>query len=664
MLQGKKPPAPFNTALNQFCNLLSFIARTVVSNRHLLLCLAILTFAPAAYAADRVISQSDYLDRLEGMWVGELLGNYAGRQNEGRETINVEGPNSIPSKSITLYNVPWSYILQGTWFQWNTSQHVSPNYWQADDDTCVEFAYAYALQSQATLTVPEQTDLWTHQITGNDPDRLYFANKRAWTEMNVNGRTATEAGSARYNCDANWTIDAQITTEVLGSLAVGMRQQAADLAGALGGITNEGFPVHAAQFYAAMYADAPFAPDVETIVERGLEVVPTGSWTRAIIEQAQALHTDAGTDWLADRTALLAFVNQRGRDDRFWVEAASNVGLTTLAILHGQGDFKTTVELGVRGGEDSDCNPATAGGLIGMMIGKDAIQTQLEGHGMTLANIPVNYSDSGAVTLGQDNWTSSGPTSEVLTIFQAAAETQILAAGGSTGGGNYTVPDDAVITGDVSDPTGPRGLVGEVLTLGGQVDVVVRRNGSVMTDNSAFDRTDQGRLIDGVSDLSNNGVLPFRTYDGGTGAQTDTYELHFFDAGEEELDVTFEKLVLHEGDIKYPSNNYGEPYSLIGGFFQEGTLTVEVEVDDSWVAVTNLALSEALVDREYFQTIELTFDEIEGHAIRVFGSAGGSSPFTSFTELEAFGVVPEPATLALLGLGLGGLGLIRRRKRR
>ena len=118
MFQEKNIPVPFNAAL--------FLV---------FLCLAILTFVPAAYAADRTISTTDYLDRLEGMWVGELLGNYAGRQNEGRENITVEGPNSIPSKSITLYNVPWSYILQGTWFQWNTTPHVSPTQWQADDDT-------------------------------------------------------------------------------------------------------------------------------------------------------------------------------------------------------------------------------------------------------------------------------------------------------------------------------------------------------------------------------------------------------------------------------------------------------------------------------------------------------------------------------------------------
>jgi len=656
MLQEEKTPVPFNAAPNQLCNILSFIARTMVSKRHLLLCLAILSFAPAVYA-DREISAIDYRDRLEGMWAGQLVGNYAGRQNEGREWINWEGPNYVSTKSITNYQVQWNDILQGYFYQWNGTRQGSTTTWQADDDTCLEFVYAHSLQSQSTLSVAEQTSLWTNEITGNP---LYFANKRAWYQMNSHGRSAGESGSVRYNVDAGWSIDAQITTETLGSLAVGMRQQAANLAGDLGGITNTGFSVHAAQFYAAMYADAPFTSDVETLVDRGLEVVPTGSWTREIVEKARELHT-AGNTWLDSRNAIIAFAGQRGRDDRFWVESASNTGLTTLAILYGQGNFKDTVELGVRGGEDSDCNPATAGGLVGMMKGQTAILAELTAAGLTPA-LPPNYNDSSTIDLSQDVWT----TGEVLDIFQAAVETQILAGGGSIDSGTYSLPDsntglDNVVTGDVSDPTGPTGLVGEVLTLGGQVDVVVRRNGAVMSDDSANDRTDQGRLIDGVSDLTNNGILPFRTYDGGTGSQVDGYELHFFDSNSDKLDITFEKLVLHEGDISYPGNNYGEPYSLIGGYFQEGELlTVEVEQDGSWVAVTNLALSEALVDREYFQTLELTFDGIEGQAIRVFGSAGGQRPYTSLTEIEAFGVVPEPTTCTLLC----SLGLVLFRRRR
>ena len=214
----------------------------------------------------------------------------------------------------------------------------------------------------------------------------------------------------------------------------------------------------------------------------------------------------------------------------------------------------------------------------------------------------------------------------------------------------------------MSDPTGPGGLVGQVLTLGGHVDVFVKRNDVVMDNDPANDHSDQGRLIDGVIDLTNNGVHPFRTYDGQSASQVDGYELHFYGSNSDELDITFEKLVLHEGDImRSHVNNDPSVSTPKGGYFQEGELlTVEVEQDGVWVAVTNLALSEALVDLEYFQTIELTFDEIEGQAIRVIGSAGGLTPHTSFTEIETFGAVPEPATCALLG----SLGLVLLRRRR
>ena len=614
----------------------------MVSKRHFFLCLAILGFASATYA-DREISASVYRDRLEGMWIGQLLGNYAGRQVEGYSTIYYEGSTYIPGgKPVTDYQVQWSTIIQGQYYNTDGVLCGSTTYWSGDDDTCLEFLYAHSLQNQSSLNVTERTSLWTNNLSSSG---LYIANKQAWYQINTHGRSTDESGSVRYNMHAGWAIDSQITTETLGALAVGMRQQSANLAGDFGGITNSGYSLHAAQFYAAMYADAPFTSDVEILVDRGLEVVPTGSWTREIITKAQQLYTvdktDDGqlNDWLDSRNEIIAFAHQRGRE-RIFVESPSNTGLTTLAILYGQGSFKDTVEFGVRGGEDSDCNPATAGGLVGMMKGQTAVLDELITAGLTPA-LPQNYYDSSTVIgLPHDIWT----TTEVMDIFQTAAETQIIAGGGSISdpgaGTQYFLPDsdtgwDNVVTGDVSDPVVPVGLVGEVLGMGGQVDVVVTQNGLVVSNNSANDRTDQGRLIDGVSDLTNNGVLPFRTYDGGTDPQTDGYELHF------DQDIVFEKLILHEGDIS-DSNINRDPsdYEPYGGYFQEGTLlTVEVQQDGAWVGVANLALSEALVNLEYFQTIELTFDEIEGQSIRVVGSAGGQRPYTSLTEIEAYGVV-------------------------
>ncbi len=627
----------------------------------------VLVFCNSALA-DRTILADAYLDRLEGMWLGQLLGNYAGRQVEGLTTVLYEGPNPV-NKPITDYQVQWNTILTGQYYTKTGALAGDTTKWLGDDDTCLEFLYAHSLQTKVSLSVAERTSLWTDNVSSSG---LYIANRQAWYQINDHSLSAVQSGSVRHNINAGWAIDSQITTESLGAIAPGMRQQAANLSGDFGGITNSGYSLHAAQFYAAMYAEAPAmpVPNVETLVNKGLEVVPTGSWTREIVTKAQQLYqADLDDDgalnsWLNSRNEIISFAHQRGRD-RVWVESPSNTGLTTLAILYGQGDFEDTVEYGVRGGEDSDCNPATAGGLIGMMKGANVILAELTTAGLDVSAIPQTYYDSSTVVgLPKSDWT----TDEVLGIMQTAAEMQILNGGGTISGSGatrqYTIVDagtglDLVNTADVSDPdTGPGGLVGQVLALGGQVYVVVTRNGVVIADNDTNDRTDQNRLIDGVVDLTNNGVLPFDTYNGGTGARTDGYELHF------DREVLFDQLVLHEGDIR-PSGGGGglsrdptdpnyEPY---GGYFTD--LIVEVLHDGEWVEVDGLSLSEALDPYAYFQSIELSFAPITGEAIRVVGTSGGQRPYTSLTELVA---VPEPATVTLLVFG--GCVLLRRRRNR
>lgn len=44
-----------------------------------------------------------------------------------------------------------------------------------------------------------------------------------------------------------------------------------------------------------------------------------------------------------------------------------------MALLYGQGDFFKTMDIATRAGQDSDCNPATACGIIGTMKGYSQI---------------------------------------------------------------------------------------------------------------------------------------------------------------------------------------------------------------------------------------------------------------------------------------------------
>jgi hypothetical protein len=44
-----------------------------------------------------------------------------------------------------------------------------------------------------------------------------------------------------------------------------------------------------------------------------------------------------------------------------------------LGLLYGKGDFTKTLEIATRAGQDADCNPSSAGGVLGTILGYDKI---------------------------------------------------------------------------------------------------------------------------------------------------------------------------------------------------------------------------------------------------------------------------------------------------
>ena len=68
----------------------------------------------------------------------------------------------------------------------------------------------------------------------------------------------------------------------------------------------------------------------------------------------------------------------------FNIDAKINGAYVALGLLYGKGDFGKTVEIATRGGQDSDCNPASAGGILGVMLGyrriPDAVEERHPGH--------------------------------------------------------------------------------------------------------------------------------------------------------------------------------------------------------------------------------------------------------------------------------------------
>ncbi len=50
-----------------------------------------------------------------------------------------------------------------------------------------------------------------------------------------------------------------------------------------------------------------------------------------------------------------------------------NSAYVTIGLLYGDSDFTQSIDIAARCGQDADCNPATVGGVLGVMLGYDAI---------------------------------------------------------------------------------------------------------------------------------------------------------------------------------------------------------------------------------------------------------------------------------------------------
>jgi len=556
--------------------------------------------------AEKVIFAYKLSDKLRGMWLGQLIGNYAGRETEGKYSGST--PNPAPA-------VPW----------------VIRQEWDADDDTDMEYVALHILQTHGLdCNYPEIAQQWrTHIGTCG----LYLANKQAWYLM-ADGYLPSDTGSRAYN--EHWySIDSQITTEVLGAISPGLVQSAIDLAGEFAHVTNTGFAVHAAQFHSAMYAAAFFEPNVTSVVTEALASVPTTSRTYQVVTDVLGWYmedaNDGSLDWRATRSKLYEKYQGSGSYGRYhnWAESTINAGATVLAVLYGQGDFKDTVQIAVLAGWDCDCSAATAGGLIGIIKGFRGLPSDLTDPnicGDVYKNVCRPYLPDPNKYYPQYD-TITGITACMIDLVGQ----NILKNGGHISGSGllkaYHIPDAGSVQPEPEkpDPNGPAGLVAEAIAAG----ITVTPTAATQRFDTYNDRYNLNSIIDGITDNSYNGHRAYYSWTSQP-PQEDWYQLNFSSP------VTFDTLTFWQGDrIWQGINTYYKDDQAQGGFFQD--LRVEVRRAGRFIAPADLQMLPALDQHKMYQKIVFTFLPAVGDAIRIIGTPGGTQRYTTIMELEAGG---------------------------
>jgi hypothetical protein len=131
-----------------------------------------------------------------------------------------------------------------------------------------------------------------------------------------------------------------------------------------------------------MYSEAFFESDINKIIDAGLRCIPNDSQYHECITDVVRWHKENPNDW--QKTWEL--VNEKyqlnpdyrrlscsGAEADFNIDAKINGAYIVMGLLYGKGDPDETVIISTRGGQDSDCNPSNAAGVLFTTLGFEQI---------------------------------------------------------------------------------------------------------------------------------------------------------------------------------------------------------------------------------------------------------------------------------------------------
>lgn len=205
---------------------------------------------------------------------------------------------------------------------------------------------------------------------------LWHANQAARYNI-LNGVKAPQSGHWKYNPHAE-DIDYQIESDYAGLMSPGMPNTASAISDKIGHIMNYGDGWYGGVFIGAMYSLSFVSSDLNYIVSEALKTIPKQSSFYKCIADVITWHKKYPADWHQNWYEL----QKKWSDDiacadgifrPFNIDAKLNSAYVVLGLLYGNGDFTKTLEVATRAGQDADCNPSSAGGVLGTILGYDKI---------------------------------------------------------------------------------------------------------------------------------------------------------------------------------------------------------------------------------------------------------------------------------------------------
>lgn len=341
---------------------------------------------------DLKLSEGELHDRMHGAWLGRCVGCALGKPVEGfmgehnglssKERIKrylvAISPDEYPLRFYFPAHSPAEGQTGKLGCPLSTREQIA--FMETDDDIRYTVLGQKILCAKGAAFTSEDVMLaWMSELPYRD---VCTAETQAYRNfiLRYEAHTATWRGE-RQEIDWDWVtthlnpyrewIGAQIRADSWGYAAPGNPELAAEFAWRDARISHVKNGIYGEMFVAAMIAAAFVLDDMAEVVAAGLREIPKTSRLHAEMEQVAAIATKHGRAFrnfeaaLDDVYALLGHYHP--------VHTNNNAGLVVLALLLGEKDLEKTVSLAVMGGWDTDCNGATAGSILGAMVGGGAM---------------------------------------------------------------------------------------------------------------------------------------------------------------------------------------------------------------------------------------------------------------------------------------------------
>lgn len=312
-------------------------------------------------------------DKIHGGWAGQVIGCTYGGPTEFRYATMI----------FDKVDIPWHEHICKQWYD------NSPGLY---DDVYMDLTFVDVFQKKG-LDAPIEEFANAFAYAGYS---LWHANLQGRYNI-TQGIMPPASGHWENNAHAD-DIDFQIEADYAGLMAPGMINSASYYCDEIGHMMNYGDGWYGGVYMAAMYSLAFVCDDMEFVVSEALKAIPEQSRFYKAMADVIKWHKQYPEDW----TLCWAKVQKEhcfdvgcpeGVNAPYNIDAVLNSAYVIIGLLYGEKNFYRTIDISCRCGADSDCNPASAAGILGTMVGYSNIPDYWKTPLVEVADRNFKYTD-------------------------------------------------------------------------------------------------------------------------------------------------------------------------------------------------------------------------------------------------------------------------------